>query len=367
MAPTKTPKQRPAVKTAVERVQHPSLGNGYAYSHDFRQFTNFLRVNNWHRHPIIQAAQDLYLFPSPPTIGRFRRRMRRRGHLRRFEKQGNNRATVLRGIDFYIIAFWRTVWPKSTHAELNASLFNSQLARGVAHPRFFTPSQISKAEDRLGLSRKRGSTTAYQALTPRNLARRWVYWNCDYPAGIRNIPTTDWIDLDEAGVFVETANRSSGKAYINVRVREEGPYNHSEKWTLTMAISGDEDGDRWLDFEKKSGTTVTDFYILIVGIIDDIGPGTPLRRRCFTFDNLLAHKNPAILNLIVDSGHRFCFRAPYYPVDGAIEYVFNTIERDLEIKLPEIKNASDLRKEVFNTVGAITMFITYFAILGMEY
>ena len=204
-------------------------------------------------------------------------------------------------------------------------------------------------------------------MTPRNLARRWVYWNCDYPEGIRNIPKRDWIDLDEAGIFVETANRSTGKAFIGVRVREEGPYNHSEKWTLTMAISGDEDGDRWLDFEKKSGTTVTDCYDFIRRIIEDIGPGTQERRRLFTMDNLLAHKNIAVIGLIAASGHRFCFRAPYYPVDGGIEYVFNTIQRDLEVKLPEIKNSSDLRNEVFNTVGAIVNFCQYFIILGMEY
>ena len=83
------------------------------------------------------------------------------GHLRRFEKQGNNRATVLRGIDLFNLAFWRTVWPKSTHAELNALLFNAQTARGADNPRFFSPSQLSKAKDRLGLSAKPGSTTAY--------------------------------------------------------------------------------------------------------------------------------------------------------------------------------------------------------------
>ena len=84
-------------------------------------------------------------------------------------------------------------------------------------------------------------------------------------------------------------------------------------------------------------------------------------------DNLLAHKNPAVIGLVIASGHRFCLRAPYYPVDGAIEYVFNTIQRDLEVKLPSIKNSNDLRNEVFNTVGAMINFVLYFNILGMEY
>ena len=106
------------------------------------------------------------------TIVRHKDRLITVGHLRRFEKQGNKRATVLRDLDLYVLAFWRILWPKSTHAKFNAYMFNSQVARGELHPRFYTPSQLSKAEDRLGLSRKRGSTTAYQAMTPRNLARR---------------------------------------------------------------------------------------------------------------------------------------------------------------------------------------------------
>ena len=41
---------------------------------------------------------------------------------------------------------------------------------------------------------------------------------------------------------METENRKDGKTYIGLRVREEGSYNHSEKWTLTMGISGDVNG-----------------------------------------------------------------------------------------------------------------------------
>ena len=141
MAPTKNVVKRSAVKSAVRPCQHPSLGNGYAYSHDFRLFVQYLRRNNWHNHPIIRSAQRIYLFPSKHTVKRHRFRLLHLGHLRRFEKQGNNRATVLRGIDLFNLAFWRTVWPKSTHAELNALLFNTQIASGTDNPRFYSPSQ----------------------------------------------------------------------------------------------------------------------------------------------------------------------------------------------------------------------------------
>ena len=84
-------------------------------------------------------------------------------------------------------------------------------------------------------------------------------------------------------------------------------------------------------------------------------------------DNLLAHKNRVVIALIHEWGHRVCFRAPYYPVDGAIEYVFNTLQRDLEIKLPEITDEASLRNAVFDTVGAMVDFVEYFENLGMEY
>ena len=360
MPPTKNARRRPVPKTAVSITPHPSLGNGHAYSHDFRLFSEYIRDNNLVGNHIITQAQQMYLFPSERTQRRHARRSRRNGHLLRYEKQGNRRATVLRGINNYMLSYWRVVWPKATHAELNALLFINQVARNEPNPRFFHPSQITRAEDRLGLSNKRGSTTAYQALLPRVLALRWTYWHLPYPFGIANIPKDDWIDIDEAGIFVETANRPSGKTYIGLRVREEGPYNHSEKYTLSMAIAGDINGDRWVDFDQRAGTTVRNFYDFILRILETIRRGTAQRRRMFTMDNLIAHKNPVILQLIYAWGHRIAFRAPYYPVDGAIEYVFNTLQQDLTIRLHAIKNGDDLHREVMDSIGAMPNFVNYF-------
>jgi len=262
MAPTKNPKVRPAEMTAVPPMHHPSIGGGYAYSHEFREFSLLVRAEGRENDPIFTQLRDQHKFPSEQTIDRWEARLETFGHIRRFERQGNNPATVLRGMDNYMLALWRSIWPKATIAEVNALLFKSQVERGEEYPRFFDPSQICRAEDRLGLGRKRGSTTAYQAMLPRNLMKRWMYWHLNYPYGIADIPKDDWIDIDEAAVFVETANRSHGKAYIGFRVREEGPYNHSEKYVLTMAIAGDINGDRWLDFEKKKALPLETFLHL---------------------------------------------------------------------------------------------------------
>ena len=364
MAPSKILKRRPFAKTAIVATPHPSGGHGFAYSTEYREFCQYIFHNGLENHPMIAEARQQRIFPSKRTIYRHNERFNRYGHLRPYKRQGNKRATVLRGLDGFMLAFYRVVWPKATQAELNAMLFQSQLARGIQHPRFFTPSQITKSEDRVGISRKRGSTTAYQALLPRNVARRWAYWNLPYPFGIADIPKDDWIDFDEAAIFVETANRKIGKMRIGQRVREEGPYNHTEKFTLTFAISGDVNGERWVDFDWRSGTSINDTYEFILRILESIGPGTPERRRCFTMDNLLSHVNPAVLNLIVAWGHRYVLRAPYYPVDGAVEYVFNTIQHELTIRLPLIKDSYDLRREINNIIANIDNFVRYFLNVG---
>jgi hypothetical protein len=42
-------------------------------------------------------------------------------------------------------------------------------------------------------------------------------------------------------------------------------------------------------------------------------------------DNLNIHHSSVLLNLIASWGHRYLFRAPYWSVDGLMEYMFNTI------------------------------------------
>ena len=130
---------------------------------------------------------------------------------------------------------WRTTgfYPKATAAEVNAYLY-------MTTGRFYSHSQINRAEDRLGLSTTRSSTTAYQALHPRNIQWRWNYWHLPYPYGVQNIRRRDIIDLDECGVFIETVNRGSGKSYIGCRCREPGPYGHSERFNVLMAIAAED-------------------------------------------------------------------------------------------------------------------------------
>lgn len=130
------------------------------------------------------------------------------------------------------MALYCVAFPKASAAQINAFLY--RLNYGSAFFCFYTNSQITQAEKRIGLTRKAGSTTAHQAYLPINLQKRWMYWNLPYPFGIADIRVEDLIDLDECGLFVETADKKIGKAFVGNRVRQEGNYQKSEKWTLLL-------------------------------------------------------------------------------------------------------------------------------------
>ena len=188
-----------------------------------------------------------------------------------------------------MLTLFRILWPRGTHHEANIWLFHSN---GMT--RFYQPSQICKAEDSLGLSTKRASTTARQAMLPMNLQLRFNYWYLPSPYGIADCPRVRTIDLDEAALFVELALRGCGKAHLTRRVREVGPYGHSEKLNILVAIIGEDyapgrPARRWTDTWTHGGTTTTRFLNFIERILQDIGPGTPANWYCFTMDNLSSH------------------------------------------------------------------------------
>lgn len=86
---------------------------------------------------IITQVKQMYLFPSERTQRRHVYRSRRNGHLLRYEKQGNRRETVLRGINNYMIAYWCVVWPTATQAEFNAFFLVTKLqGMNQAHASF---------------------------------------------------------------------------------------------------------------------------------------------------------------------------------------------------------------------------------------
>ena len=148
-------------------------------------------------------------------------------------------------------------------------------------------------------------------------------------------------------------------------MREAGPYSKTGKVNLLLAISGDPDNpDRWHEIWSYGGTTISKFVAIIRRIIGDIGPSTTSRRHCFTFNNLLAYLHPQVMVVIYQAGHRVVPRAPYWSVDGAIEYVFNTLQVLRCVNLQEIKDNDDLVNHIQNVFVNFERFTEYFRHVG---
>ena len=81
-------------------------------------------------------------------------------------------------------------------------------------------------------------------------------------------------------------------------------------------------------------------------------------------NNLNVHYNPAVVNSILNGGHRLIFRAPYYAVDGAIEYVFNTIHTSLLLYYNELSTMDELKNATVRMFNGILTFTPYFEHVG---
>jgi hypothetical protein len=365
----RTAQIRPRTKTAIDARPHPSTrqGRSHGYAVEFR----IAAVSASHHQQFQNSPFLLYLraqgqWASRASIYRWRQRQQALGHLRRYRRTGNIRSVVLKGTMLLSLAMWRVIWPRGTHAEANVWLFHSN-----GQTRFYQPSQISLAEDSLGLTIKRASVQARQSMNAINIQLRWNYWYLPCPFGIANIPRWRLIDIDEAALFVELSNRSRGKCSIVRRVRDIGPYGHSEKLNILVAITGEDaapgqSAHRWADTWRDGGTTIVRFIAFIARILQDIGPGTPQNFHVFTMDNLNTHRNLLVQQMIHAAGHRCVFRAPYYPVDSPIEHLFNSIQVDLSLAMYRIFTPQQLKDEFLASLRRFREFVPFFEKVGMR-
>ena len=170
-----------------------------------------------------------------------------------------------------------------------------------------------------------------------------------------DIKARDIIDIDEAGMELVSANRRYEKAHRGERAREAGPYSKTGKVNVLLAISDDPDSpDRWHEIWSGGGTTIT----LFVDVTRRI------RRRYFIFDNLTSNLHPQVLVLIYKAGHEVVTRASYWPIDGAIEHIFNILQVLLSVNLRKIKEHDDLINHIKNTIASFGRFTEYFRHVG---
>ena len=105
------------------------------------------------------------------------------------------------------MALHQAALPKASIAEVNAFLFAMNLNDPAN--RFHSFSQIHRAEKSIVITKKRSSTTAFQAMNRVNVQRREIFWNLPYPFGCTDIYPRDMIDLDEAGIYATQTNRKN--------------------------------------------------------------------------------------------------------------------------------------------------------------
>jgi hypothetical protein len=123
--------------------------------------------------PVIQDMQQQHLWPSLWSEICWVSLLANHEHVKPCRRAGYLGATVLQGNDIFLLALYPIVFPKAMAAEVDAFLYrvNYENIRFC----FYSPSQITKAEICIGLSRKKGSMAAYQALLPINRQKHWMF------------------------------------------------------------------------------------------------------------------------------------------------------------------------------------------------
>ena len=327
-----THKVRLPLGTREEATKHPSRG-GNPYSQEYRLLViSIYQEGGWQAlcTPEYDALRALKKFPCRSTCKSWIRLQEHYGHIFPKRKSGNKFSTrEITGVDLFNLTIcYRMMRPKAYINEVRAYVNNMN----PANPPYLH-SQIHRAEQKLGLSRKVGSSTSVEAYRPINMLKRQRYWQMAFPYGIRGEDINTIIDIDESAYKLQSQDRKRGKTVRCKRCNTRGMYNKGAgKVSLILGICGD--GEEGLAFHRlypQGGTNLWRFYTFMSDFIDFLEENRPGQSFCFTMDNLNIHKHPVILDLIQEAGHRIVFRAPYWSCDGAIEYVFNTIHTLLQM------------------------------------
>jgi len=143
---------------------------------------------------------------------------------------------------------------------------------------------------------------------------------------------------------------------IGFRVRDVGPYKEYEKLTLILAVSSN--GFIHVRLADDAGTTTEIFKGFLTTLIDRL-EGMEQREewvgpKVFIWDNLAAHKSDVISNLLLIKNRLSVPRAPYWPVDGPIEYVFHLLEQQGRLRLYRIHTMYDLSRNIHEVITEFT-------------
>ena len=153
-----------------------------------------------------------------------------------------------------------------------------------------------------------------------------------------------------------------------VRCDARGKYKKGEgSISLLMSISGDERAGQTFSFHRcytEGGTDLLQLFNFMLELCDWLDAHRPGRSFLFTMDNLNIHKHPVILNLIHGRNHRMIFWAPCWSCDGAIEYIFNTIQTKLQMDVYGVDTVFNMVNKIHTIVGEMPSFKHYFIHVG---
>ena len=102
---------------------------------------------------------------------------------------------------------------------------------------------------------------------------------------------------------------------------------------MTLTLSGDSGGQRFLAFELKAGTSIHCIVLFLEMITNDIGQGNPGNWLTFICNNLRSHKHHLVWYFIAAMVHQMICCAPYCTRDGHVEYAFNCMQHELSFWL----------------------------------
>ena len=360
----KRPAVRPPNGTRPASSPHPSRG-GNAYSPEVRDQVIVMWQNGTlENNPTIIQLRMQHKFPCLRICSRWIRQFQAEGNTRAKRRTGNRHSLrEVNGQDLVNLALYRAIRPKAYIDEVRAYVHN----RNPANPPY-SLSQIVRAEQRLGLFQKVGSTTSDCAYIPLNQFKHDQYWGAAYPDGVMGESTRDVIDLDESCFKLESQNRKYGKVTRQRRCDARGKYRKGAGTiSLLMAISGDERVGEAFSFHRtytEGGTNQWRFYNYMLELCDWLDMNRNGRSFLFTMDNLNLHKHPMIINMIHSRGHRVVYRAPYWSCDGAIEYVFNTIQTNLQVDVNGVGSVYQLVNKINTIIAHMPHFKRYFIHVG---
>ena len=254
--------------------KHPSNG-GRPYSQDYREQVLEIYLGAGGGAAGLEALR-VDVFNQLRAVKKFPCMGTCRNYIHQWHSEGNILAKIhtgnkfaqrkIHGDDLFNLALYRIAFPKAIGAEVRAFIYNRNPNLEKEH----SPSQLSRAEKRLGLSLKVGSTTSKLAYLDINLLKREDYWFNNYPFGIANINTEDIIDIDEAQFKLTSQDRKYGKAATNKRVDSKGMYKKgASAVTLILGISASEHNQFSFAQQCDEGTTdLAQFYTYMQDFID---------------------------------------------------------------------------------------------------